>query len=139
MGRPVCGLAPFRGDSHVHGIVSRGDQRSDLDPVVLGWGQGGLQNAVRGRACRNIPDITALEKRMERWQSVQTFFFFITIEMCSPATHRLLFSVIAELVQQLDVLGHERCLPRHRPAAGPLLHFYLLWRRWLNCSANHRS
>lgn len=46
MGGPVSVMAPFRRDSLVHGIVSRGNQGSDLDLVVLGRGQGGLQNAM---------------------------------------------------------------------------------------------
>lgn len=42
---PVHGIAPFGWDSPV--IVSRFDQRSDPDLVVLEWVQGGLQDGQR--------------------------------------------------------------------------------------------
>lgn len=73
MGGPVGGLAPLRRDSRVRGLGSRGNQRSDLDPVVLGRGQGGLQNAVRGGARGNIPDNTALKRRASVKSAVQRF------------------------------------------------------------------
>lgn len=60
---PRRSAGPFRRNPPVVGLVSGYDERPDLDPVLLGRDQRGLQDVVSHGVLLNIVERTLLEKK----------------------------------------------------------------------------